>query len=413
MNIERIEKVSDSGEVRTLYDAQQGEAHEDGSTLVRDIEHFVSRFVVLPKHTLLPLALWIVGTHLFDAFDSFAYLVITSPTPRCGKSRVQEILALLCVNPEKTSNISEAALFRLIERFQPTLLLDEMEQIREKGERAQILRNLLNAGNRRDAVAIRCAEAGKSIERCNVYCPKALAAIGSLPDTITDRAIVVRMQRRTREERMERFLFRLAEPQARPIRERIAAWGKQQRVTIQAAYLNAPDLDFLEDRDSESWTPLFLILAVAAPSRVGELRTCAEALSGQKQDDTADEHFAVRLIRDVNAVLREEERYIPSAELLTRLRAIEDSAWADATFDARRLARHLRTFGVKPKAVRVGDSTPRGYEAEKLRECASRYSGGLSATSATCNENKDLGFNDVADVVDKGALCGGRCDGNK
>ncbi len=375
MNVARIEKVSGSGEVSTLYDAQHCAAQEYGAALLRDVEDFISKFVVLPSRALLPLALWTVGTHLFDAFDSFAYLVITSPTPRCGKSRMLEVLALLCANPERTSNISEAALFRLIERFQPTLLLDEMEQIREKGERAQILRNLLNAGNRRDAVAIRCAEAGKSIERCSVYCPKALAAIGSLPDTITDRAIVIRMQRRTREERIERFLFQRAKPKACEIGERIAAWGKQQGSTIRAAYLNAPDLDFLEDRDAESWAPLFVTLAVASPSRVAELRACAEALSGQKQDDAADENFAVCLIRDVNAVLREEERHIASAELLTRLRAIEDSPWADATFEARRLAKHLRTFGLKPKAIRVGDSTLRGYAAAEIRERASRYSG--------------------------------------
>jgi hypothetical protein len=364
MNVSRVEKIENGGKVLTLYDAQAGEVPKDGDALLRDVENFISRFVVLPSRARLPLALWSLGTHLFDVFDSFAYLVITSPTPRCGKSRVLEILALLCANPERTSNISEAALFRLIERFQPTLLLDEMEQIREKGERAQILRNLVNAGNRRDAVAIRCAEAGKSIERCSVYCPKALAAIGSLPDTITDRAIVVRMQRRTHEERIERFLFQRTEPQAREIRERIAAWGKEQLDTIQAAYLNAPDLDFLEDRDAESWAPLFVSLAVASPSRVAELRACAEALSGQKQDDVADEDFAVRLIRDVNAVLREGERHIASTELLTRLRTIEDSPWVDAIFDARRLAKHLRAFGLKPKAVRVGDSTPRGFEAE-------------------------------------------------
>jgi hypothetical protein len=414
VSIGRLERVDSDGAVRTLHNTagpRESTVSDDGSALLRDVEHFISRFVVLPARMLLPLALWSLGTHLFDAFDSFTYLVITSPTPRCGKSRVQEILALLCANSERTSNISEAAMFRLIERFKPTLLLDEMEQIREKGERAQILRNLLNAGNRRDAVAIRCAEAGKSIERCSVYCPKALAAIGSLPDTITDRAIVIRMQRRTREEKIERFVFQRVEPQGREILERMAAWSQRHQGTVQTAYANAPDLDFLEDRDAESWAPLFSILAVANSSRLAELRGCAEALCGQKQDDTAEEHFAVRLIRDATGVLRDDEKHIASADLLARLRTLEDSAWGDPSFDARRLAKHLRAFGLKSKPVRIGDSTPRGYIAAEIRERAFRYSGGPSATSATRNENKDLGIKEVADVADTGALCEGGHDG--
>jgi len=60
------------------------------------------------------------------------------------------------------------------------------------------------------------------------------------------------MQRRTREEKIERFLFQRAEPEARYLRERVAAWAKINAETIRQAYLAAPDLGFLEDRDAES-----------------------------------------------------------------------------------------------------------------------------------------------------------------
>jgi hypothetical protein len=286
-----------------------------------------------------------------------------------------------------------------------------MEQLREKGERAQILRNLINAGNRRDAVTIRCAERGASIEQCSVYCPKALAAIGSLPDTITDRAIVLQMQRRTREEKIERFLHRLAEPQARDIREAIAGWSAANRETIHEAYLAAADLTFLEDRDAESWAPLFSILAVADPSRLEELRGCAEVLCGAKQTDAVDDQICVRLVRDAASVLRDDEKYIASAELLKRLRTIDDSPSSDPAFDQRLLAKHFRSFGLRTKPVRIVDGTPRGYEAAKIRDCARRYGGATSETSATCNENKDLQISAVADVALSG-FPGGETYGN-
>jgi hypothetical protein len=408
MNVGRIEAISADGEVRTLHGEPRVQADIHGSELVREVEGFFSRFAVLPFGTRLPLTLWAMGTHLFDAFDAFAYLAITSPTPRCGKTRVLELLSLLCADTERTSNISEAALFRLIAKYKPTLLLDEMEQTREKGERAQILRNLLNAGNRRDAVAIRCGEGGANIERCSVFCPKAIAAIGSLPDTITDRAIVIAMQRRTPNEKIERFLFQRAAPESRRIREHMATWATANLETIKQAYIEAPDLGFLEDRDAESWAPLFSILAVADDSRLSELRGHAEALCGAKQTDSAEEHFAVRLICDAASELRDGEKNIASAELLRRLKEIPDAPWGEDGFDQRRLAKHLRSFGLRPKAVRIGVSTPRGYETERIQECARRYGCRASETSATQNENKSLEMSAVADVADVTILHGER-----
>jgi hypothetical protein len=403
MRVGRMEEVTPDGQVRIIYEAEHRDAPpcEDGAALLRDAEAFICRYLVLPAGALLPIVLWGKGTHLFSIFDCFPYLAVVSPTKRCGKTRLLEVLGLMCSNAERTSNISEAALFRLIEQHHPTLLLDEMEQLQVKGERAQILRNLLNAGNRRDAVAIRCADGGARIERCNVFCPKALAAIGSLPDTITDRAICIQMQRRIREEKIERFLFQRVEPEARKIRERFGEWAKYHRETLQAAYADAPDLDFLGDRDAEAWMPLFAILAVADPGRLKELRQSAELLSGQKQEDAGDESLSVRALLDAEGALCDSADHVRSADLLDRLRAIEESPWSSQDFDARRLARLLRPFGIRSKPFRDGEATPRGYEVRRIREIASRYRAGLSATSATHEENKDLKINGVADVADR------------
>jgi hypothetical protein len=400
MTVGRVEEVSPDGQARVIYDADNRaeRPREEGAALLRDAEDFIRRYLVLPQGTLLPVALWGKGTHLFTIFDCFPYLAVVSPTKQCGKTRLLEVLGLMCADAERTSNISEAALFRLVEQHHPTLLLDEMEQLREKGERAQILRNLLNAGNRRDAVAIRCADGGARIERCNVFCPKALATIGLLPETITDRSICIQMQRRTHAEKIERFLFQKVQPEARRIRERFAAWAKYHRDTIQAAYANAPDLDFLGDRDAEAWMPLFAILAVADPGRLSALRQSAELLSGQKHEDASDESLAVRALLDADSVLGDAGEHIRSADLVSRLRAIEESQWGDQDFDARRLARLLRSFGIRSRPFREGDSTPRGYEVRRVREIASRYKAELSATSATNHENKNLQIKNVADV---------------
>ena len=66
-----------------------------------------------------------------------------------------------------------------------------------------------------------------TLEAFPVYCPKAFAAIGQLPDTITDRSITIRLQRKTRDERVERFRGR-GLTVGRELRDRLADWLEPQ-----------------------------------------------------------------------------------------------------------------------------------------------------------------------------------------
>lgn len=343
--------------------------------LLRDVESFITRFVILPPQVRLPLALWVIATFCFDAFDAFAYLCVTSPTPRCGKTRLLEVLSLLVSRPERTANISEAALFRIIQAAKPTMLLDEAETLKSRSERAEYLRGLLNAGNRCDATVTRCVGPGHIPHPFSVYCPKIVTGIGSMPQTIRDRSILVEMQRRQSSERVERFLFRRAKPEAETLRQRIALFVAQNREAIEAAYKGL-ELDFIEDRDAEAWESLFAVLSVADKSRFEELKNCALALTCQKAAGDAEESLAVRLLGDLRLVWPEGEKTAFSAHLIDSLKAIEDSPWAsDVELNPRKLARFLRPFGIKSQQVRVGEKTAKGYHLAELEAAFARYFG--------------------------------------
>jgi hypothetical protein len=343
--------------------------------LLQDVESFITRFVILPTHIRLPLALWTIATFCFDAFDAFAYLSVTSPTPRCGKTRLLEVLSLLVSNPERTANVSEAALFRIIEEHKPTFLLDEAETLKGKSERAEYLRGLLNAGNRRDATVTRCVGQNHSVQRFSVYCPKIVAGIGSVPQTIRDRSILIEMQRRKKSERVERFLFRKAGPEGKTLRGRISAFVSANRTAIEAAYAKV-EVGFIEDRDAEAWEPLFAVLSVADGSRFAELKECALALTGQKAEGDAEESLSLGLLSDICEVWPEGESAAFSAHLVESLKAIEDSPWAsEVELNPRKLARFLRPFGVQSQQVRVGSKTAKGYHLSELEPAFARYLG--------------------------------------
>jgi len=347
---------------------------EDGAAIVRDLEAFLTRYVILPPCTALPLALWVLLTHTFQSFDTVPYLVLNSPAPRCGKTRLLECLELVVCEPRRASNISEAALFRTIEKFAPTLLVDEAETLSSKSERAEYLRQILNAGNRKGSKVTRCVGQGANMDTADfkVFCPKVVAGIGSFPATISDRAIMIAMQRRKPSEKVLRFFSKTAGPEGKSLRERAVAFIGQ-REEIGEAY-EAASLDFVSDRDAEAWAPLFAILAVAAPERLSELRVCAERLTHSKSANAEEDSLALRLLVDMRDVWPGSEPKLFTAELLKRLKDIEDGPWAsDERFDGRKLSCLLRPFGVTPQTLQIGKDNRKGYYREHAEAAFSRY----------------------------------------
>lgn len=353
-------------------------APPDGATLLRKVEEFIHRYLILPPHALLPLALWIFATHCFEVFDAFAYLTVTSPTPRCGKTRLLEVIELIVKDPLRATNASEAALFRGIEKFQPTLLLDEAETLSSKGERADYLRAMVNAGNRRGAHVLRCDGKPPIPEKFNVFCPKVIALIGAPPTTVLDRSIVISMQRRKPGEQVARFLTRIASPEGARLQQAAGSWCESRRSDITRSY-EAQPLDFLSDRDAEGWQPLFSILAVADRVRLPELRSCAEVLSGSKAAAAEDDSLSLRLLADIRRIFESSGAdRLSSEEIVERLSQDETAPWVE--FDRGKpltqtgLARMLKKFAVSPRGIRLPDgSTPRGYLDEQFSEPWARY----------------------------------------
>ena len=54
-------------------------------------------------------------------------LALTSPEKRCGKSTVLALLKSLVLRRLPCSNITSASLFRAVEAWAPTLLIDEAD----------------------------------------------------------------------------------------------------------------------------------------------------------------------------------------------------------------------------------------------------------------------------------------------
>jgi hypothetical protein len=82
----------------------------NGADLLNDLEKFTGKFLALPnRHCLTVLVLWIVHTWAVQAVYVSPRLVLDSPEPGSGKTRVLEILALLCRSAKLTLSTTTAA----------------------------------------------------------------------------------------------------------------------------------------------------------------------------------------------------------------------------------------------------------------------------------------------------------------
>jgi len=360
--------------------------------LLHDVSVFVRRFVVMSEAQLVAITLWIAHTHAIDAAEATPYLTPNSPTKRSGKTRLLEVLALLVRNPLRAAGASEAALFRSIaSESPPTLLMDEVDAIfGPKAREHEDIRALLNAGYTRGNPVLRCVGEGSKqrVLEFSSFCPKALAGIGALPDTVSDRALPIRLKRRTRSETVERFRVRQVKGEAVLLYERLAAWADENLDALAEARPALPEE--LDDRAQDTYEPLFAIADMAG-GEWPDIARRALVLLRSEQADEEDDAIGVRLLADVwTAFEREPADRISTERLLVLLSEDSEAPWSEwhgRPLTARGLAQQLKPFGVRSRNVRLPDgTTPKGYKREQFEDLWRRYppeNGSQNATSAT------------------------------
>ncbi|WP_326807863.1 DUF3631 domain-containing protein [Streptomyces sp. NBC_01775] len=372
--------------------------HIDGAALLDEVERFHRRFNVFPTEAAyVATTLWDGHAHLMDAFDGTARLAFLSPEPGSGKSRALEIVETLTPRAATTVNASANALFRLVESDggTPTLLFDEIDTVfGPKAGDNEPVRGFLNSGYRRGGKSLRCVGDGsnQSAEWFSSFCAVAMAGLGSLPDTILTRSIIIRMRKRAPNEKIEPYRRRTHEPQGHALRNRLAEWADTIRDDIADAWPEMPE--GVSDRPADVWEPL-LAVADAAGGHWPERgrAACVELIAAASENDKAS--IGVRLLTDLRDTVFCGADRMPTAVILECLLSMDDAPWADLDdkpLNSRTLAKLLGQYvtpankPIRPRGIRTASGTPKGYHAEDLQDAWTRYcppSPGETATAAT------------------------------
>jgi hypothetical protein len=368
----------------------------EGEQLLDSLVSFLRRYVVMSEPQGIAVALWVVHTHALDAAEQSPLLAITSAEKQSGKTRLLDVLELLAAKPWRVIMPSEAVVFRKIDADTPTLLLDEVDAIfgPKANSNMEGLRALLNAGNRPGTKVPRCVGPSQELKNFKVFCPKALAGIRDLPDTVADRAIPIRLKRRAPSEAIHKFRQRDADEVGHPLYELVRSWAEYHTPELTEMRPSPPD--GLSDRAEDAWEPLLAIADRAGGDWPERARRTAITLSGLEAQD--DESAGVRLLADVRAIFAAKGTdRVSSATLATELHELEESPWSEwygKPITQHGIAKLLKHFEIRPRSVRLDDeTTPKGYRLEQFEDAFSRYLPEKNATTPQTNAHAGLGAN--------------------
>jgi putative DNA primase/helicase len=340
-----------------------------GADLLDRLTEIMRAHLVLPSGAAESMALWVLHAHAYDSFDISPVLGVTSPTPECGKTTCLTLLGALVPRACPASNITAAALFRAVEKWRPTLLIDEADTFLRSGDE---LRGVLNSGHQRaNAYVVRTTGDEHEPKRFRTWAPKAVALIGKLPATLASRAVHIELRRKTATECVEPLrLDRL--DHLEPLRRQAARWAADNAISLRSADPEMPEA--LLGRAADNWRPLLAIADLAGGGWPARARRVAQAIGGGRTEQTA----GIMLLEDLKRVFAERgDDRLRSADLAEALSALEDRPWPEwhqgKPITPRQIAKLLEPFDLTPGTIRTTGGTAKGYKLEQFTDAFARY----------------------------------------
>ena len=348
----------------------------DGAELLTEITRTIRRFIICDSETVTATALWCMAAWLVDHVNVCPILLINAPEKACGKTQLLTLAGKLVPRPAQAAGISPSVLFRMIEKYKPTLLVDEIETVLTR--EAEDLRGLMNAGHTRDSAFVwRSVAVADDFEpkRFNVFGFKALAGINAdkLAETITSRAVVAQMRRKMPHETAERL--RYAEVDLfDTLCAKLARWAGDNASAIRLSRPSLPDA--LGDRDQDNWEPLFAVADQAGSTWPSCARSAALKLCNRGGE--AAKSTGAELLADIQEVFETKRvERISSADLLAALCEDEERPWATwnrgKPITTRQIAKKLDEYGIKSVNLKIAYEVRKGYRSEQFTDAFSRY----------------------------------------
>jgi hypothetical protein len=339
--------------------------------VLEEVQEVLKRFIIMDDDHYATITLWIVASWYYKDYDIFPYLTISSPEKRCGKSLTLRVISKMVDRPFPAANISPAGLFRTCEEYGPTLLIDEGDTFLKNNSD---MLNILNAGHSSEFPAVRVEKINEKFvtQTFAVYCPKVIAVIGKLPDTLIDRSIIIPLQRKNAYEKVDK-LNRQEKKYFDQLKRKIS------RVYNDFTLDDGKDLDSDNDREIDNWFPLLSVADTAGGHWPKTARGAAKKIGSEVDEDS----YRIMLLEDFkNVIFIDGIDKESTEEIKNKLHALDERPWLaygrkSKPISAIQIARLLKPFGIYSDTIRFDESLKKGYWKKHFIDAWNRY---LSST---------------------------------
>lgn len=273
-----------------IYMPSSAEEYGDDAALHAQLVEYLRTYIDLPEADLRLTATYVLLTYIVDKLHEVPYLRAVGERGN-GKSRFILAAGLVCYRGLITITPTAAALFRLQDKFHPTLIIDEAN-FNEKSDDFNALIQILNSGYQKVGKIPRCEPRADGQFDVKVYDPFGAKIIASLKQTesgaFESRAIRMVMQRTDRNDIPLRLSPKLLKD-AELMRNKLTLWRlRHWKANLEPALdlaEKALKLQGIEPRYIQIGTPLFALLTnpVMKDDFIAMLRARHEADAGDRQ----------------------------------------------------------------------------------------------------------------------------------
>ena len=380
--------VSSKLRPETVRSFRDNRVNVNGSDLLSRVHTHLRDYLHFQDERLFSfLCAWAIGTYLYSLFSHYGYLFLHSVLPRCGKTRVQEVLSHLCFEATGPLNGPTVATIRDTAAEGRTLQLDTLERWKAKSTEAYAAAmEYLDAGFRNGGVVSKMVPLGNGAWRKQlfpVFAPYMLAAINkdSLSDTGLDRSFVVEMKRKHRKGK-KKYNFSHCEQESIPLRDDLYTWALQNAELTSRIY-ESPDLEaeieglWLHDRAADIWKPLLAIARTFGANPLHEdLKTLATAMGQDEQAPEEARNLAIVQALRNEAKTNGKGKIVGMTSTLVAHLGIGCGIYEDDGNFENYLHDFLTQWGFEQKSIRLPEGPRRGWELtdSKLAEIEQQLS---------------------------------------
>jgi hypothetical protein len=389
------------GDESPFIDVEPWAALVDPAQLLEEILAIIRRFIVLDREHAYATTLWVAFTWFIDVVKVAPLIIINAPERECGKSQLLTVLFKLSRKALTTANMRSATLFRIAEKWRPSIMVDEADTFIKTDEE---MSGLINAGHTRDSsFAWRLVGDKHEPKRFNVWGAKALAGITlekHLPDSTMSRGILIELRRKLPDEKVARLRHAEADLFDR-LQSKLARFAEDYSEEVRQARPVLPEV--LGDRAQDNWEPLFAIAECAGPEWMKRATGAALKLSGDGGHKTIS--AGNELLADIQEIFQSRRiSKISYADLIAALLDDSEKSWATYNWGKpitmRQVTKQLTPYGIRSKTIRFGYDTDKGFELSQFDDAFARYlfdPSNLQSQSNDCSRGNEDGALDVTD----------------